>query len=158
MALAEPWEDRELGIGTADAARAPIARESSAALGGDEPGRRHREAAAACIRASGNEFLAPTNKRGTTAGSLRYRGPSRPARCTACSAGSKCTKQGRRFKLTVVRKTWAGQADVLIMSKGLLCYCAALISDGIKIFEPGRKPMGDWLLCSPDGPVGYSSY
>ena len=49
------------------------------------------------------------------------------------------------------------EADVLIMSEGSLCYCAALISDGIKIYGPPRKPhrlkpmMDDWLLCLPDG-------
>jgi hypothetical protein len=44
------------------------------------------------------------------------------------------------------------EADILIMSKGSLCYCAALISDGIKIYEDGWKPMmDDWLLRSPDG-------
>ena len=50
------------------------------------------------------------------------------------------------------------EADVLIMSKSSFSYCAALISDGIKIFEPapappppGREPMDDWLLRSSDG-------
>ncbi len=50
------------------------------------------------------------------------------------------------------------EADILIMSKGSLCYCAALISDGIKIFEPGREPMEDWLLRSPEGSFDSAAF
>ena len=46
------------------------------------------------------------------------------------------------------------EADILIMSKSSTSYCAALISDGIKIYEPTWRwepMMEDWLLRSPDG-------
>lgn len=58
------------------------------------------------------------------------------------------------------------KADVLIMAKGCFSYCAALISDGIKIFQPlllhnhnalpGWKwcavaPEESWIACEPDG-------
>jgi hypothetical protein len=43
------------------------------------------------------------------------------------------------------------EADVLIMSKSSFCYCAALISDGIKIFEPESESMDSWLPRSEDG-------
>jgi hypothetical protein len=43
------------------------------------------------------------------------------------------------------------EADVLIMAKGTFSYYAGLISDGIKICEPFKSPMDDWLLRSPDG-------
>jgi hypothetical protein len=58
------------------------------------------------------------------------------------------------------------EADILIMAKGCFSYCAALISDGIKIFEPttmsdndflpGWKwrfspPTESWIPCQVDG-------
>jgi hypothetical protein len=45
------------------------------------------------------------------------------------------------------------EADVLILSKSSFSYCAAIISDGIKIFEQvqEQKPMDGWLQCSKDG-------
>lgn len=58
------------------------------------------------------------------------------------------------------------KADVLIMAKGCFSYCAALISDGIKIFQPlllhdhnalaGWKwcavaPEESWIACNTDG-------
>lgn len=58
------------------------------------------------------------------------------------------------------------QADVLIMAKGCFSYCAGLISDGIKIFEPDALPNHDvlpswkwravpladsWIPCKQDG-------
>ena len=52
------------------------------------------------------------------------------------------------------------EADVLIMSKSLFCYCAAIISDGIKVFEPGglAQPIDGWLLRSPDGSFDRSAF
>jgi len=49
------------------------------------------------------------------------------------------------------------EADILIMSKSSFSYCAALISDGIKIFEPAREPMDDWILRLPDGSFDAAS-
>ena len=44
------------------------------------------------------------------------------------------------------------EADVLIMAKGCFSYCAGLISDGIKIFEPSYFPaMDSWIPCLADG-------
>ncbi len=39
------------------------------------------------------------------------------------------------------------EADILIIAKGCFSYCAGLISDGIKIFEPITL-LGDSLLPS----------
>lgn len=50
------------------------------------------------------------------------------------------------------------EADVLIMSKSSFSYCAALISDGIKIFEPEREAMDDWLLRLPDGSFDSAAF
>jgi hypothetical protein len=50
------------------------------------------------------------------------------------------------------------EADVLIMSKSSFCYCAALISDGIKIFEPMREPLDGWLLRSEDGSFDRAAF
>jgi hypothetical protein len=58
------------------------------------------------------------------------------------------------------------EADILIMAKGCFSYCAALISDGIKIFEPmtvsgnnalpswkwrAVSPAASWVPCYADG-------
>ena len=44
------------------------------------------------------------------------------------------------------------EADILIMSKSSFCYCAGLISDGIKIFAPEVNPaIEGWLLSAADG-------
>lgn len=50
------------------------------------------------------------------------------------------------------------EADVLIMAKSSFSYYAALISDGIKIFEPLRFPMDDWILRSPDGSFDRAAF
>jgi hypothetical protein len=52
------------------------------------------------------------------------------------------------------------EADILIMSKSLFCYCAAVISDGIKVFEPGglAQPIDGWLLRSQDGSFDRSAF
>jgi hypothetical protein len=52
------------------------------------------------------------------------------------------------------------EADVLIMSKGFFSYYAAVISDGIKLFEPGglAQPIDGWLLRSPDGSFDRSAF
>lgn len=50
------------------------------------------------------------------------------------------------------------EADVLIMSKSSFCYYAALISDGIKIFEPENETMDGWLLCSEDGSFNCEAF
>lgn len=54
------------------------------------------------------------------------------------------------------------EADVLILAKSTFSTCAAMISDGIKVFEPidwsgmaanlhWLLPSDDWLPCQPDG-------
>ena len=52
------------------------------------------------------------------------------------------------------------EADILIMSKSLFCYYAAVISDGIKIFELGglRQPLDEWLLRAADGSFDRSAF
>ena len=65
------------------------------------------------------------------------------------------------------------EADVLIMAKGCFSYCAGLISDGIKIFEPdplpnhnvlpGWKwravaPTESWIACKPDGSFDSTAF
>jgi len=49
------------------------------------------------------------------------------------------------------------EADILIVAKSSFSYYAALISDGIKIFEsPGRPrltPFTDWIPCGADGSI-----
>ncbi|HWH58609.1 MAG TPA: hypothetical protein VN682_13335 [Terriglobales bacterium] len=65
-------------------------------------------------------------------------------------------------------------ADVLIMAKGCFSYCAGLISDGIKLFEPnplpdhnaaspGWKwrsvaPAESWIPCKPDGSFDSTAF
>ena len=58
------------------------------------------------------------------------------------------------------------EADILIMAKGCFSYCAGLLSDGIKIFEPENltgnyflpswkwrsvSPTDNWIPCAADG-------
>ncbi len=50
------------------------------------------------------------------------------------------------------------EADVLIMAKSSFSYYAALMSDGIKLYEPRWRPAwwylspgDDWLRCAEDG-------
>jgi len=52
------------------------------------------------------------------------------------------------------------EADILVMAKGCFSYCAALISDGIKIGDPDQwsisagsnwVPTEGWISCSADG-------
>ena len=47
------------------------------------------------------------------------------------------------------------EADILVMAKGYFSYYAALISDGIKIYEPGDwapgLPDDNWIPCLSDG-------
>ena len=44
------------------------------------------------------------------------------------------------------------EADILIMSKSSFSYVAALISDGIKLYEPfWHAPLPDWIQLKPDG-------
>jgi hypothetical protein len=50
------------------------------------------------------------------------------------------------------------EADVFIMAKGSFSYYAALISDGIKIFEPYDEPMDEWLERSPDGSFDCAAF
>jgi hypothetical protein len=46
----------------------------------------------------------------------------------------------------------AVEADLLIMSKSSFSYAAAMISDGIKIYEPySRPPMAEWIVRDDDG-------
>lgn len=66
------------------------------------------------------------------------------------------------------------EADILIMAKGCFSYCAGLISDGIKIFEPitlsadnnlmpGWRwwylaPTDNWLPCLADGSFDCAAF
>lgn len=44
------------------------------------------------------------------------------------------------------------EADILIMSKSSFSYVAALISDGIKLYEPfWHSPMSQWITRNPSG-------
>ena len=65
------------------------------------------------------------------------------------------------------------EADVLIMSKSSFCYYAALISKGIKIFEPENligndllpswkwrsvSPTDNWIPCAADGSFDHPAF
>jgi hypothetical protein len=52
------------------------------------------------------------------------------------------------------------EADVLITSKSSFSYCAALLSDGIKLFEQAndQQPMDGWILRSDDGSFDQSEF
>jgi len=50
------------------------------------------------------------------------------------------------------------EADVLIMAKSSFRYYAGLISDGIKIFEPPRAAMPDWIVRSSDGSFDVAEF
>ncbi|MFZ1975368.1 MAG: hypothetical protein WAU89_21165 [Candidatus Acidiferrales bacterium] len=65
------------------------------------------------------------------------------------------------------------EADILIMAKGCFSYCAALISDGIKIFEPvtlsgndvlpswkwrSRPLTESWIPCRADGSFDRAAF
>ena len=50
------------------------------------------------------------------------------------------------------------EADILIISKSSFCLYASLISDGIKICEPGQQLMDDWILRSEDGSFDRSLF
>ena len=41
------------------------------------------------------------------------------------------------------------EADILIVARSCFSYYAGLISDGIKIFEPGARPIVDNIFCQP---------
>jgi hypothetical protein len=44
------------------------------------------------------------------------------------------------------------EADILVMSKSSFAFVAALMSDGLKLFEGGLSaPLPDWLTCRRDG-------
>jgi hypothetical protein len=45
------------------------------------------------------------------------------------------------------------EADILIMAKSSFSYVSALLSDGIKIYEPwlGYPPLGSWVILGPNG-------
>jgi hypothetical protein len=44
------------------------------------------------------------------------------------------------------------EADILVMAKSSFSYCAAIISDGIKLYEPfGLPPLKGWLVRQPKG-------
>ena len=44
------------------------------------------------------------------------------------------------------------EADVLVMAKSTFSYVAAVLSKGVKIYEPfGCPPQRDWIIRSPDG-------
>ena len=48
------------------------------------------------------------------------------------------------------------EADLLIMARSSFSEYAGLISDGIKICESGRKTLGNWIECRPDGTFDIS--
>lgn len=51
------------------------------------------------------------------------------------------------------------EADILIMAKGCFSYCAALMSDGIKLCEPAVEPrLEDWIVASPDGSFDCAAF
>jgi hypothetical protein len=50
------------------------------------------------------------------------------------------------------------ESDILIMAKGLFSYYAALISGGIRIFEPYGPPMDDWLVRGEDGSFDNAAF
>jgi hypothetical protein len=44
------------------------------------------------------------------------------------------------------------EADILIMSRSSFSYAAALISDGLKLYEPfWHSPLPDWISCNGQG-------
>jgi hypothetical protein len=44
------------------------------------------------------------------------------------------------------------ESDVLIMAKSCFSFVAAMFCDGIKIYGPcGHRPLGDWVVCGPNG-------
>ena len=51
------------------------------------------------------------------------------------------------------------EADILIMAKGSFSYCAALMSDGIKLCEPAVEPrLEEWIVASPDGSLDRAAF
>ena len=52
------------------------------------------------------------------------------------------------------------EADILIMAKSSFSYVSALISDGIKIFEPwyGHLPLSNWVLRGPNGEFDCAAF
>jgi hypothetical protein len=50
------------------------------------------------------------------------------------------------------------EADVLIMAKGSFSYYAALISDGVIIFEPYGSPLDNWIVRAPDGSFDTAAF
>lgn len=49
------------------------------------------------------------------------------------------------------------QADVLVMAKSCLSYSAALLSRGVKIYEPtGHRPLPGWQVTRNDGRLDYT--
>ena len=44
------------------------------------------------------------------------------------------------------------EADILVMSKGAYSYTAALLNDGIVLYDPQKyRALQDWVVRSPDG-------
>jgi len=51
------------------------------------------------------------------------------------------------------------EADVLIMSKSSFSYVAALISDGIKLYEPfWHSPLDHWISLNATGNFDYAAF
>ena len=51
------------------------------------------------------------------------------------------------------------EADVLIMAKGTFSYVAAVLSDGIKLYDPWPlRPMTSWLSCHPTGDFDVDAF
>ena len=51
------------------------------------------------------------------------------------------------------------EADILIMAKSSFSYVSALISDGIKIYEPcGYPPLNNWVIHSPNGEFDSATF
>jgi hypothetical protein len=52
------------------------------------------------------------------------------------------------------------EADILIMAKSNFSYVAALISEGIKIYEPrlDRPPLNSWVIRGPNGEFDCAAF
>lgn len=51
------------------------------------------------------------------------------------------------------------EADILVMSKSSFAYVAALLSDGIKLYEPfWHSPMSEWIVLDRRGGLGRENF
>jgi len=53
------------------------------------------------------------------------------------------------------------EADILIMAKSSFSYVAALISEGIKIYDPpclDYPPLSSWLILDPNGEFDCAAF